>query len=240
MASASSLKESLSRGDIATMALVNYTSPSLVEQLGALGFDMALIDCEKGNATPERIEEMCRAARAAGVVSVVRPWASDPGLISRYLDLGADGVMVAGVETPAEARAVVEAVRYARWKDHQRKFVIAMIESPAAVGRLPELLMVDGVDVWFIGPNDLAHRMGMPGRADHANVRSAVRGGLSVIRDAQRVGGTVVTQDIAELVDAGAQVLLTRVSDLLQRGAAAFHAGLPATGLGRNKENDRG
>lgn len=236
----SSLKERLAKGDIATMALVNYTSPPLVEHLGALGFDMALIDCEKGSATTERIEEMCRAARAAGIVSVVRPWAAKPGLISRYLDLGADGVMVAGVETPDEARDLVEAVRYARWKDHARKFVVAMIESPTAIARLPELLKVDGVDAWFIGPNDLAHRMGMPGRADHPDVQSAVRGALAVIRDAGRIGGTVATQDVRELVDAGARILLTRVTDLLQRGAAAFRAELSAAHQRHGKEKDSG
>ena len=235
----SSLKERLARGDVATMALVNYTSPTLVEHLGALDFDMVLIDCEKGSATTERIEEMCRAARAAGVVSVVRPWATEPGLISRYLDLGADGVMIAGVETPAEARGIVEAVRYARWKDHERKFLFAMIESPAAIDRLPELLQVDGIDVWFIGPNDLAHRMGMPGRADHPSVRSAVRGALTAIRDAGRVGGTVLAQDISELINAGARVVLTRVTDLLRRGTLEFQAELPASSRRQNKEKNR-
>src|SRR5512140_2865646 len=102
------VKEKLARGEVATMILVNYVSPALVERVGQLGFDIAFIHTEKGNATGERMRELCRGGRAAGIATVVRPWTNDPGLISRYLDLGADGVMVAGVEETQQARDLVE------------------------------------------------------------------------------------------------------------------------------------
>ena len=219
------VKQKLARGEPATMVLVNYPSPALVEQLGRLGFDIAFIDCEKGPATEERIEEMCRGARASGIAAIVRPWSSDAGLISRYLDLGADGVMVAGIEEVAAARALVEAVRYARWKDFDDKLVIAMIESPRAIDNLPALLGVEGIDVWFIGPNDLAHRMGYPGRADRPEVRDAVLRAIGTIASAGQVAGTVVAPDtMAAMRAAGARLLLTRTTDLLAGGASAFHA----------------
>lgn len=221
------VKQKLARGESATMVLVNYPSAALVEQLGHLGFDVAFIDCEKGAATAERIEDMCRGARAAGIAAIVRPWSSDAGLISRYLDLGADGVMVAGIDTPEGARALVEAVRYARWKDYEDKLVIAMIESPRAIENLPALLAVDGIDAWFIGPNDLAHRMGYPGRADRPEVRAAVLHAIGVIRTAGRLAGTLATHDtIGAVRAAGARLLLTRTTDLLVHGASAFHAHL--------------
>jgi len=218
------VKAKLARGETATMVLVNYPSPALVEKVGALGFDMAFIDTEKGSATTERIEEMCRAARAAGIAALVRPWSSDPGLISRYLDLGADAVMVAAIDTPEAARALVEAVRYARFADYDQKLVVAMIESPEAIARLPELLAVEGIDVWFIGPNDLAHRMGHPGNAAHPEVREAVLSTLRAISAAGKVAGTLATpQSAATLVEAGARLLMTRVTELLAVGAEGFH-----------------
>ena len=221
------VKEKLARGETATMVLVNYPSAALVEQLGRLRFDIAFIDCEKGSATSERIEEMCRGARAAGIAAIVRPWSSDAGLISRYLDLGADGVMVAAIDTPEAARALVDAVRYARFKDYDDKLVIAMIESPRAIEQLPALLAVEGIDVWFIGPNDLAHRMGFPGQGERQEVRDAVRGALATIAAAGRIGGTLATRDTAvSLQAAGARVLLTRTEDLLAFGADMFHAEL--------------
>ena len=224
------VKQLLADGRTASMVMVSWPHPSLIEHLGALGFDLAMIDCEKGGATVERIEEMCRAGRAAGIATIVRPWTPDPGLISRYLDLGADGVMVAGVETPQAARAVVEAVRYARWKDYAEKLVIAMIESPEAIARLPELLAVEGVDVWFIGPNDLAHRMGMPGQASRPEVRTAVAVTLHAIHAAGRIGGTLTTGgDALALQSAGARLLLCRAGELLADGAKHFRAQLATT-----------
>lgn len=221
------VKEKLARGESVSMVLVNYPSPALVEQLGRLGFDIAFIDCEKGSATTERIEEMCRGARAAGIAAIVRPWSSDPGLISRYLDLGADGVMVAAIEDVGAARNLVESVRYARFKDYPDKLVIAMIESPRGIENLPSLLTVEGIDVWFVGPNDLAHRMGFPGQGDRVEVRDAVHQALRTIQAAGKIGGTLASRESAvALQEAGARLLLTRVSELLAHGAKAFHSSL--------------
>lgn len=218
------VKEKLARGESASMVLVNYPSAALVEQVGRVGFDAAFIDCEKGSATIRDIEEMCRGARAACIAAVVRPWSADAGLISRYLDLGADGIMQAGIEEVAAAEALAEAVRYARWSDWRDKLVIGMIESPEAIRNLPELLRVDGIDVWFVGPNDLAHRMGFPGAGGRPEVRDAVDGALRRISAAGRVAGTLVTtENTAAVLAAGARLLLTRSSELLARGAQQFH-----------------
>jgi 2-keto-3-deoxy-L-rhamnonate aldolase RhmA len=219
------VKKKLASGQIVTMVAVNYPSPALVEYVGALGYDVAFIDCEKGSATSERIEEMCRGARAAGIAAVIRPWTNDDGLISRYLDLGADGVMVAAIEDAPQARALVEAVRYARFRDYDKKLVIAMIESPRAIDNLAELMEVDGVDVWFVGPNDLAHRMGYPGRADLPQVQAAVLGALRTITASGRVAGTLANAGAAgPLLDAGARFLMTRVNDLLAIGARQYRS----------------
>ena len=224
------VKQKLASGGIATMVAVNYPSPALVEYVGKLGFDIAFIDCEKGSASAERIEEMCRGARAAGIAAVVRPWMNEEGLISRYLDLGANGVMVAAVDEAETARALVAAVRYSRYRDFDEKLVIAMIESPRAIRNLPELLAVDGIDVWFVGPNDLAHRMGHPGRADLPKVQDAVLGILGAIKAAGRTAGTLATAGTAQKVfDAGARLLMTRVNDLLAQGSKDYQRQLPRT-----------
>ncbi len=210
------------------MVAVNYSSPALVEYVGKLGFDVAFIDCEKGSASAERIEEMCRGARAAGIAAVVRPWMNDDGLISRYLDLGANGVMVAAIDDAETARALVSAVRYSRYRDYEEKLVIAMVESPRAIENLPEMLAVEGIDVWFVGPNDLAHRMGHPGRADLPEVQDAVRSALGIIKAAGRTAGTLAMAGTAQAAfDAGARLLMTRVTDLLAHGSREYQSQLP-------------
>ena len=225
------VKAMLAAGETVVMVNVNYPSPGLVEQIGKLGFDIAFIDCEKGSASFERVEEMCRAARAAGICAVVRPWSNEPGLISRFLDVGADGIMAAAIEDAAAATALVESIRYARHADFDRKLVIAMIESPESAARLPALLPVPGIDVWFVGPNDFAHRMGHPGGGARPNVRAAVDATLAAIVAGKRHAGTLGLRDtMASLKAAGVQLLMTRINDMLARGAAEMRAA-----LGRDK-----
>ncbi|MEI6384760.1 MAG: aldolase/citrate lyase family protein [Betaproteobacteria bacterium] len=217
------VKEKLARGEVVSMVLINYPSPALLEKVGQLGFDIAFIDCEKGSSSMERIEEMARAARACGIATIVRPWSSDAQLISRYLDQGIDGVIVAAIGSTVQAQDLVKAVQYARYADFDRKLIIGMIESPEAIAYLPQLLAVQHIDVWFIGPNDLAHRMGHPGNANHPQVRQAVVDALKVIKQAGAIGGTLVTSDTATtLIEAGAQLVMTRVSDLLTLGSQLF------------------
>src|SRR3954447_4524918 len=152
-------KDKLRRGEVVVVVNPDHPSPSLTEFVAGLGFDGIFVDCEHGMATVERVQEMCRAARAAGVQSIVRPESDQPWLITRYLDAGAGGVMVPHIETAEAARAVVATVRYARPRDHGDKVVVIMIESLAAVEALADLLAVEGVDVLFVGPSDLSHSM---------------------------------------------------------------------------------
>lgn len=217
------IKQKLKAGNTATMVLIRYPAPALVERIGELGFDAVLVDCEKGSVSTDRVEEMCRAARASGIASVVRPWTHDAGLISRYLDIGADGVMVAAIDDAKAASALVEAVRYARYADFDNKLVIGMIESPQAIANLPSLLEVDGIDAWFIGPNDLAQRMGKPGKASDASVRDAVNGAIRTIANAGRIAGIVTpVEDPATAVNAGARLVLVRLDDLLAYGSRKY------------------
>ena len=149
---ANPFKEKLRRDEVVVVLNPDHPSPSLTEFVATLGFDGVFIDCEHGMAGIERVQEMCRAARVVGVQSVVRPESDAPYLITRYLDAGAGGVMVPHIETPEAARSVVEAVRYARPKDYADKVIIAMLESVAAIDRLDDIVSVEGVDVFFIGP----------------------------------------------------------------------------------------
>ena len=168
-------KEKLGRDEVVVVLNPDHPSASLTEFVAALGFDGVFIDCEHGMAGIERVQEMCRAARVAGVQSIVRPETEAPHLITRYLDAGAGGVMVPHIETADAARRVVEAVHYARPKDHADKVIVAMLESVAAIDRIDEILSVDGVDVFFIGPNDLSQSMNLAGQIHHPTSRRQSR-----------------------------------------------------------------
>jgi 2-keto-3-deoxy-L-rhamnonate aldolase RhmA len=216
-------KEKLRRDEVVVVLNPDHPSASLTEFVAALGFDGVFIDCEHGMAGIERVQEMCRAARLVGVQSIVRPETDAPHLITRYLDAGAGGVMVPHIETPEAARKVVEAVRYARPGDHDDKVVIAMLESVAALDRLDEILSVEGVDVFFIGPNDLSQSMKLAGQIHHPQVKATVKNTIARIRAATKIAGTLVVRDnAAEYVAAGCRYLYEHANNFLAVGALDF------------------
>jgi 4-hydroxy-2-oxoheptanedioate aldolase len=220
---ANPFKEKLRRDEVVVVVNPDHPSPSLTEFVATLGFDGVFIDCEHGMAGIERVQEMCRAARVAGVQSVVRPESDAPYLITRYLDAGAGGVMVPHIETPEAARSVVEAVRYARPKDHADKVIIAMLESVAAIERLDDIVSVEGVDVFFIGPSDLSQSMKLPGQIHHPDVKAAIKDAAARIRAAGKVPGTlVVRSNAAEYVAAGCRYLYEHANNFLSTGAQDF------------------
>ena len=220
---ANQFKEKLKRDEVVVVLNPDHPSPSLTEFIAGLGFDGVFIDCEHGMATTEGVQDMCRAARVAGVQSIVRPESSAPFLITRYLDAGAGGVMVPHINTAAAARDVVDIVRYARPKDHQDKVVIVMIESMTAINNLPEILSVEDIDVFFIGPNDLSHSMGYPAQLHHSDVKAMVKKASAQIRQAGKVAGTlVIDETAAEFVAAGCRYLYEHANNFILSGALAF------------------
>ncbi|HMN86061.1 MAG TPA: aldolase/citrate lyase family protein [Bauldia sp.] len=232
---ANAFKEKLARRDVVVVVNPDHPSPSLTEFVAGLGFDGIFIDCEHGMATIERVQEMCRATRVAGIQSIVRPETNAGHLITRYLDAGAGGVMVPHVDTAEAAREVVAAVRYARPRDHADKGGIAMVESLAAIRNLDAILAVDGIDVFFIGPSDLSNSMGHRGDAHHPEVKALVKQAAATIAAAGRVPGTLVVRETAaEFVAAGCVYLYEHANNFMSAGAADFRRYLGGRKTGSN------
>ena len=222
-ASAVQLKDKLKQGQVVTMINPDHPSPSLTEFIARLGFDAIFIDCEHGMASIERVQEMCRAARVAGASAIVRPDANQPWLITRYLDAGGDGVMVPHIETAAAARELVATVRYARHSDFDSKVVIAMVESNQALENLSDILQVEGIDVFFVGPGDLSNSLGMPGQRHHPRVQDLVLEAGRKILEAGKVPGTLVNSETAPtFVSAGFRLLYEHSNAFLKVGANVF------------------
>jgi len=220
---ANAFKAKLRRDEVVVVVNPDHPSASLTEFVAGLGFDGVFIDCEHGMATIERVQEMCRAARSVGVQSIVRPESEAPWQITRYLDAGAGGIMVPHIDTAEAARQVVETVRYARYRDHADKVVIAMIESLAAIDNLDAILAVEGVDVFFVGPGDLSQSMGMPGQMLHPDVKALVKKVAQRIRAAGKVPGTLVVRETAaEFVAAGCRYLYEHANNFILAGARDF------------------
>lgn len=223
------IKQKLAAGEVVTMFNPDFASPRLVEFVAAFGLDVVWIDAERMSYDFERIEEMARAARVAGIASVARPWMNDAGLITRYFDCGVDGIMVPHVEDAATASRMVDIVRYARPKDHADKIVIIMVETPAAIEAIDDIATVPGVDVINIGVNDVALALGHAGEPEHPEVTALLEKAIAkVIKGGKTAALNVLVnweQRMPWLLSRGVRWLNVRVGNFIARGARQY-AGL--------------
>lgn len=220
------------------------------ELLAGAGFDWVLIDCE--HAAIETIDVL-PALQAIGqypeVSAVVRPAANDPVLIKRLLDMGAQSLLVPFVETEAEARAAVSAMRYGprgirgmagvtratRYgavDDYFRRAeeelcLIVQVESVPGLKNLEAIAAVDGVDAVFIGPADLSASMGLPGQTGHPEVAAAIDGALKRLAAADARSGIMALEHEAARAHLRRGVTLVAAAvdlDLLARAVTSARA----------------
>jgi len=190
-----------------------------MEILATAGFDWLVIDAEHAPNNPATVLAQLQAAAPYPAHLVVRPVNHDVALIKQYLDIGAQTLLVPMVETVAEARALVRAVRYppqgirgvatsvvraAQWggiKDYARHAndeicLIVQIESRQGLANLDAIMAVEGVDAAFIGPADLAASMGYLGESGHAEVQAAIEAALTRIEATGKAAGVFVTDPL--------------------------------------------
>lgn len=205
------MKKKILSGEPAYGVSFTFPAPELVEYVAAEGFDWILIDCEHGSHSFTDVHEMVMACEISGVTPIVRPASNDPALILRYLDRGAMGLQIPHINTAEEARAAVDAAKFypegsrgigggrknlgLSAKEYPKRaneeiLVCVQIEHIEGANNIDEILKVDGVDVFFLGTNDLSQSMGHPGERDHPEVETLVDDLFSRIHAAGKASGT--------------------------------------------------
>lgn len=226
------LRARLQAGEPVTMFTPHHASSGLAARLVELGADSVFIDCEHGTWSFEDARMTSQIVRSVGGAAIVRPRSHERPLLIRYLNAGADGLMVPMVETAGQARAIVDAVRYALPSDHEKRLVVCMIETLAAIDNLDEMLAVEGIDVFFIGPGDLSQNMGFPpappfGEPRPEAVTERVAHAVDQIRGAGRVAGTLVTaEELPHWFEMGVRFFYIHSDPFLRRGIAGVKATL--------------
>ena len=242
------LKRQLQAGKPAFGVMCTFPSPPVVEMLGHLGFDWILLDNEHGSITVDTAESCIAAAELTGMAPIVRPVGNKPEIIAPFLDRGAWGVQVPHVNTAEEARAAVDAVKYApeghrgifsggrsadygftgATADYAREanrntLVCLMLEEVEAIENLPELVTVPGVDVYFIGSGDLSQSMGLTGQQAHPDVQAMMERGVKIITAAGRIAGCSCPDNLVpKFLNLGVQYFHSSVGRLLQHGGEAY------------------
>src|SRR5271169_3879729 len=95
------------------MGVNQLRTPNIAMIAAACGFDAVYIDLEHNPTSLETAAGVCVAALGMGITPIARVTSHDPHDATRILDSGAQGVMVPYIQNDTEARAVVEACRFA-------------------------------------------------------------------------------------------------------------------------------
>ena len=234
------VKRKLANGEVALIVQGELT-PDMVEFFGPLGFDGIWIEGEHGPVDFADIRDFTRAADLWGMASVARVNLNLPGVIYRTLDQGAQAVVVPHVNTAEEARAVLDAAKFAPigsrgsymsrqgigvddyyTKANDETMAIVLIEDIAAVQNLDEMLAVD-LDVFYVAPGDLAQSMGYVGQPTHPEVQRTVDSTIARIVAAGRVAGALATDaSVASYIEKGARFVSTGYNQWLTDGAKAY------------------
>jgi 2-keto-3-deoxy-L-rhamnonate aldolase RhmA len=244
------MKEKLVAGEAVFGVSVMIPSPQIVEMIAAAGFDWVLLDCEHGTLTLESVELMAMAAEASGITAIARPVSRAPEHILQVLDRGVMGVQVPHVNSTEDAREVIAAVKYhplgkrslaagtraAVYDAHgslaeyvkaanDATLIAVQLEDREAIENIDELLAVESIDVFFIGPSDLSQSMGHPGNPKAPVVAQAIESSFRKMIAAGRTPGTPATaENLRGVLDKGVRYIYTHLPRLLSSSARSYLA----------------
>lgn len=245
-----SLKERLRNGQqvLGTM-VTTFASPDIAKILQNCGFDFFIVDCEHGSFTTREVANIIAVARGVGMPALVRIPEMRREHALKYMEMGASGLLLPNTETADQARMLVECTKYAPMghrgvslsrphtdfkkvnsgeymaKSNDETILMCQIESCQGVENIEQIMAVEGIDVGFIGPNDMTQDYGILGQFTHPDIEAAFR---RIIAAAQANGKWAgahfgAMEPLKPWLSRGMQInMWNSDSGLLSRGAAAI------------------
>jgi 4-hydroxy-2-oxoheptanedioate aldolase len=176
------------------------------EEFAAAGYDYVGFDLQHGYLDDADVALILHRLGHVPIATAVRLPSTAPAPIGRVLDAGADAVIIATVESAAQAAEAVAATRYppsgvrsfgplrtSLGLDpaglESRAAVFVMVETARGLAALDEICAVPGLAGIYVGPTDLAISLGFgPVGALH---QPAVRDAITRIQ-ASAAGSSLV------------------------------------------------
>jgi 2-keto-3-deoxy-L-rhamnonate aldolase RhmA len=191
------VRKALRAGEAVVGATITVASPDVAARAAGLGFDFLWIEMEHSPITLETARNMILATRGLPGVPFIRVPFNEIWLAKRAMDCGAMGVIFPFTSTPELARQAVAACKYPpagrrgagpglatlRWPapegyanfSDRNGMVVIIVEEKQAVEQINDIVAVPGIDIVFIGVNDLAYSYGYRGRSDEPEVQNAIK-----------------------------------------------------------------
>lgn len=196
-------------------------NPVTAEALSYAGFDFLVVDMEHSATDVRQARAQLQAIQGGGAAAVVRLPASEPVVVKKVLDLGAQTLMFPMIQSAEEARRAVSSTRYApegirgmaamhrasRYttvdgyleKAASELCVTVQIETAEAVANAAAIAAVPAVDGLFVGPGDLSASLGLIGQVSHAKVVENVERVLEAAHKAGKPAGILAAnEDLGE------------------------------------------
>jgi len=163
---------------------LNSSSPTIAAQLSHAGYDWLLVDTQHGPMNPETLSSMLTSIHNGKARALVRVGGyHDRQGIQQALDLGADGILVPYINTAEEVRKALDCMKYPMdgsrsvyfpqrsmnvdgllgYCGRANKDVVCafQVETHDSIKHIKEIAAVPGVDLLFLGQNDLCMSMGL-------------------------------------------------------------------------------
>jgi 4-hydroxy-2-oxoheptanedioate aldolase len=193
-------REKLEQGQLSLGVGIRLTrSVEIAKAMAVAGFDWLFLDMEHGVMSLEACAQIAVAALDAGITPIARVPNGEYAIATRALDNGVLGIVVPHVDTAAEAREVVDRLKYppighrsmggvgphydlrsassveAASALNAANLTVVMLETPTAIANADAIAAVPGIDVLLMGTNDLCAEMGIHGDFGHEGVADAYR-----------------------------------------------------------------
>jgi 2-keto-3-deoxy-L-rhamnonate aldolase RhmA len=161
--------------------------------------DFVIIDMEHSGFGMDRVADLIAWFKATDIDTIVRVPENLYHYLAGVLDAGAAGVQVANIDTAEQARAIVQAVKYAPMGNrglgltaahsdfrtpkasdylpfkNQQTIVITQVETKQGLENCEEIAAVEGVDSLAVGANDMTFSLGIHGQFEHPIFIDAMR-----------------------------------------------------------------
>ncbi|EKD27697.1 MAG: 2-dehydro-3-deoxyglucarate aldolase [uncultured bacterium] len=224
----------------------SLASSTITDIIASAGMDFVILDMEHGNINYNELENMIRAAILKSCCPIVRVGMVDELQILKPLDLGAQGIIAAHVETKEDCEKLVSYVKYypqgkrgfssftpageysltkvRSHSDESNKETITgiIIESLKGIENLDSITDTKHLDLVYIGAYDLAQSMGFPGNPSHPDVQNIIKDSIKKIRNKGLIAGGYAAKNHSEIkpmLDMGMQ-FITYIPDV----TVIFHA----------------
>lgn len=178
--------------------IVEFATPGIGHIMKSAGCDFTLFDMEHSGFGFETVKSAVRYMQAAQLPMICRVPSKEYHHIARACDMGAEGIMLPMVANAAEAKRIVDSVKYTPMGGrgvalgvahddyragsvldklgaaNKRTTIFAQIETAEGVENADAIAALKGIDCLWVGHFDLSASLGIPGEFGNAKFAKAI------------------------------------------------------------------